>query len=423
MARFLIAIVFLAVAPKLADAAVVLEAQSIAVVRIESAAAGDWDKQNPNERRRMVKLSLVVERVFRGPLKPGEKLTIEAAQGEPTGRVFAPAGPWSGKALVKGTRYLVFWRTPSEPLRATDVAEGPGVELALAFEEHHWPLSELARRVGDKRRLLACSSPTGPAFEGAQIACGQRAAPGAIERMRIDRQTLEPRYKVIGCDLWSNEEGFAEATAKTGVTGICGSGIIEAIAEMFLSGIVTEDGVIDGAQAARSPRVFLVDRTYGYKVVDGAPGVSVYQSDVRAIQLAKAALYAGAKLLIERFGEGPPERITLAGAFGSHIDPMYAMALGMIPDCDLAHVVSAGNAAGTGARIALLNLASRAEIEGVVRRIDKIETAIEPRFQEHFVAAMAMPNKVDAFVNLAKVIALPERKVAEPRERGRRRRE
>ncbi len=276
---------------------------------------------------------------------------------------------------------------------------------------------------GDRRKLLACSSPTGPAFEGAQIACGQRAAPGAIERMRIDRQTLEPRYKVIGCDLWSNEEGFAEATAKTGVTGICGSGIIEAIAEMYLSGIVTEDGVIDGALAARSNRVFLVDRTYGYKVVDAAPGVSVYQSDVRAIQLAKAALYAGAKLLIERLGEGPPERITLAGAFGSHIDPVYAMALGMIPDCDLAHVVSAGNAAGTGARIALLNLASRAEIEGVVRRIDKIETAIEPKFQEHFVAAMAMPNKVDAFTNLAKVIALPERKVAEPRERGRRRRE
>ena len=158
MARFLIAIAFLAVAPKLADAAVVLEAQSIAVVRIESAAAGEWDKQIPNERRRMVKLSLVVERVFRGPLKPGEKLTIEAAQGEPTGRVFAPAGPWSGKALVKGPRYLVFWRTPSEPLRATDVAESPGVELALAFEEHHWPLSELARRVGDKRRLL------GPVF-------------------------------------------------------------------------------------------------------------------------------------------------------------------------------------------------------------------------------------------------------------------
>ncbi len=130
---------------------------------------------------------------------------------------------------------------------------------------------------------------------------------------------------------------------------------------------------------------------------------------MRAIQLAKAALYAGAKLLIERFGVAAPERIALAGAFGSHIDPTYAMALGLIPDCDLGKVASAGNAAGAGARIALLNAAARREIEDVVRRIEKIETAIEPRFQEHFVAAMAIPNKVDPFPNLSKAVRLPER--------------
>jgi len=273
---------------------------------------------------------------------------------------------------------------------------------------------------GDRTRLLAASSPTGPAFEGAQIACGQRAAPGAIERVRIDRETLEPRVKVIGCDLWSNEAGFDEATRLTGVTGICGSGIIEAIAEMYLAGIVTADGVIDGALAERSARVHLVDRTYAYRLHEGERSANVYQTDVRAIQLAKAALYAGAKLLIERFGGEGPQRIALAGAFGAHIDPVHAMILGMIPDCPLDKVVSAGNAAGTGARIALLNLAARAEIERVVRGIEKIETAIEPRFQEHFVAAMAIPNKVDAFPNLAERVDLPVAKEgAGGRRRGR----
>src|ERR1700675_1277329 len=106
--------------------------------------------------------------------------------------------------------------------------------------------------LGNRHRLLACSSPTGPAFEGAQISCGQRASPGAIERVRIDPASLEPRFKVIGCDLWSDEPGFAAATETTGVTGVCGSGIIEAIAEMFLSRIVSEDGVIEGALAERT---------------------------------------------------------------------------------------------------------------------------------------------------------------------------
>ncbi len=274
---------------------------------------------------------------------------------------------------------------------------------------------------GDKRRLLACSSPTGPAFEGAQISCGQRAAPGAIERVRIDRVSLEPRYKVIGCDLWSNEPGFAAATALSGVTGICGSGIIEVIAEMYLSGILLADGVIDGALAGKTRRVEAVGRTFAYVLSEGEPRLVIYQTDVRAIQLAKSALYAGAKLLIERMGAGPPERITLAGAFGSHIDVAYAMALGLIPDCDLTKVAAAGNAAGTGARIALLNLSSRGEIERVVRSIEKIETAIEPQFQQHFVAAMAIPNKEDAFPNLAKVMELPAARESEGGGRRRRR--
>ena len=303
---------------------------------------------------------------------------------------------------------------------AVVLAEGPYLRDELTLLVDVGTNAELV--LGNKDRLVACSSPTGPAFEGAQISCGQRAAPGAVERVRIDRETLEPRFKVIGSDLWSDEPGFAESIAEIGVTGICGSGIIEIIAEMFLSGILTGDGVIDGALAARTQRIEAVGRTFAYLLHDGAPRLQIYQTDVRAIQLAKAALYAGAKLLLERYGAPSPERITLAGAFGSHIDVTYAMALGLIPDCDLTKVAAAGNAAGTGARIALLNLGARSEIEDVVRRIEKIETAIEPRFQEHFVAAMALPNKVDAFPNLAKAIKLPPARDKAAGERGQRRR-
>ena len=261
--------------------------------------------------------------------------------------------------------------------------------------------------LGNRERLVACSSPTGPAFEGAQISCGQRAAPGAIERVRIDRDTLEPRYRVIGSDLWSDDPGFAQMASHSGVTGVCGSGIIEVLAELYLAGVINQDGVIDGSLAAKSPRVVANDRTFSYVLVDGEHRLAITQNDVRAIQLAKAALYAGIRLLMERLGVERVDRIRLAGAFGSHIDVKYAMVLGLIPDCPLARVRSAGNAAGTGARIALLNTAARREIETVVRRIEKIETALEPRFQEHFVKAMALPHKTDAFPNLAQAITLP----------------
>ncbi len=259
--------------------------------------------------------------------------------------------------------------------------------------------------LGNRERLLAASSPTGPAFEGAQISSGQRAAPGAIERVRIDRETLEPRIRVIGREAWSNEPGFDAE-----VTGICGSGIIEAVAEMFLAGIVTSDGVIDGTLAARSPRIEAEERTFSFRLFDGPPVVRVTQNDVRAIQLAKAALYAGARLLMDRAGIDAVDRIVLTGAFGSHIDVRHAMVLGMIPDCDLAHVAAAGNAAGTGARMALVNRRARAEIEDVVRRVEKVETAVEPRFQEHFVEAMALPHRTAPYPHLARAVDLPERK-------------
>jgi len=278
--------------------------------------------------------------------------------------------------------------------------------------------------LGNKERLLACSSPTGPAFEGAQISCGQRAAPGAVERVRIDPETLEPRYKVIGCDLWSDEDGFDRATRRTGVTGVCGSGIIELLAEMYLTGILMSDGTIDGAMAARSPRIEADGRTFSYLLRAGEPELRIHQTDVRAIQLAKAALFAGARLLMDRLGIEAPDRIVLAGAFGSHIDVKYAMVLGMIPDCPLDKVGSAGNAAGTGARIALLNQQARDDIERVIRRVEKIETAVEPRFQEHFVEAMGLPHTTAPYPHLAAAVTLPPKKTAGhgPGEEGARRR-
>jgi uncharacterized 2Fe-2S/4Fe-4S cluster protein (DUF4445 family) len=275
--------------------------------------------------------------------------------------------------------------------------------------------------LGNRNRLVACSSPTGPAFEGAQISCGQRAAPGAIERVRIDPQSLEPRFKVIGSELWSDERGFEEATAGTGVTGVCGSGIIEVIAEMYLAGIIHQDGVIDGSLAARTPRIVANGRTFAYVLRAGTPELRITQNDVRAIQLAKAALYAGVALLMERIGIERVDCIRLAGAFGSHIDVKYAMILGMIPDCELKEVRSSGNAAGTGARIALLDATSRETIEKLVRRVEKIETAIEPRFQQHFVEAMAIPHKTAPYPNLRQAVTLPApRESTQAHSRGRR---
>jgi uncharacterized 2Fe-2S/4Fe-4S cluster protein (DUF4445 family) len=276
--------------------------------------------------------------------------------------------------------------------------------------------------LGNRERLLACSSPTGPAFEGAQISCGQRAAPGAIERVRIDPATLEPRVKVIGCELWSDDPGFAAATAATGVTGVCGSGIIEVIAGMYLAGIVNQDGVIDGALAGRSDRIVADGRTFSYVLHRGSVPMCITQTDVRAIQLAKAALHAGIRLLMDHLGIERVDRIGLAGAFGSHIDPKYAMVLGMIPDCALGRVAAVGNAAGAGARIALLDASARSTIEDLVRRVEKIETAIEPRFQAHFVEAMAIPHRTAAYPLLREAVPLPAPKpsAAQGATRGRR---
>ena len=280
--------------------------------------------------------------------------------------------------------------------------------------------------LANNERLLVCSSPTGPAFEGAQISSGQRATIGAIERVQIDRDTLEPRFKCIGSELWSDEPGFTEAMSGTGVTGICGSGIIEVVAEMYLAGILSTEGVVDGALAERTQRIRADGRTFSYVLhASSDPEVSdvlVTQNDVRQIQLAKAALYAGIKLLMDEMGVSTVDRIRLAGAFGSHISVSHAMVLGLIPDCDLEQVTSAGNAAGAGARMALLDRNARLEIAATIAKAERIETAVADDFQAHFVGAMGLPHQSDPFPNLFSVVAPPEAKVVESGDAPKRRR-
>ena len=264
--------------------------------------------------------------------------------------------------------------------------------------------------LGNTSHQFAASSPTGPAFEGAQISAGQRATAGAIEHVRIDRTTLEARVKVIGSELWSNEPGFIESLGDTVVTGICGSGIIEVIAEMYLSGIIDTDGVVRGELTSKSSRIVSDERTFSYLFYEhGDTKLYVTQNDVRAIQLAKAALRAGIDLLVEHAGNPVVHDIRLAGAFGAHIDPVYAMVLGLVPDCPVAGVRAVGNAAGAGAVQSLLSRKLRHEMEDTVRKVTKIETATEPRFQQLFVEAMAFPHKTALAPHLAKVIDLPAR--------------
>ncbi|HJR92593.1 MAG TPA: ASKHA domain-containing protein [Acidimicrobiia bacterium] len=352
---------------------------------------------------------------------------------DPTPLGSAPFAPVVSDALDLSARHIDLAINPGArlfvlPLVAGHVgadtmgavlSEGPHRRHALQLLVDVGTNAEIV--LGNDSRLLAASSPTGPAFEGAQISAGQRATPGAIERVRIDAATGQPRLRVIGSDIWSDEPGFDGAVEATGVTGICGSGIIEAVAELFLAGIVASDGTI---QPGRE-RVEADGRTFAYRLWDD-PVIRVTQNDVRAIQLAKAALYAGTRLLMDRAGIEAVDEIRLAGAFGSHIDPKYAMVLGLIPDCDLTRVSAAGNAAGSGAIMALLSKSARLEIIDVADGVEKVETAVEPSFQEHFVAAMGLPHTNHQFPHLAAAVRLPEPKPGgrrHDRRRGGRRRE
>ncbi|MCP4359765.1 MAG: DUF4445 domain-containing protein [Chloroflexi bacterium] len=259
--------------------------------------------------------------------------------------------------------------------------------------------------LGNREWLYSASSPTGPALEGAQITHGMRAAPGAIERVRINPVTKEARFRVIGEERWSDAwemETEIERPAHL-AAGICGSGIIEVVVEMYLAGILLANGRFNPTN--NSSRVtwdgpkgsyILADET---QTTNGQP-LLITQSDVRNVQLAKAALYAGAKLLMNQAQIEKVDRVILAGAFGSYIDPKHAMILGLIPDCELSNVYAVGNAAGDGARIALLNRKKRADAQDLVEWVRYVETAVSPRFQDEFVGAIHLPHASDSFSHI-----------------------
>jgi uncharacterized 2Fe-2S/4Fe-4S cluster protein (DUF4445 family) len=272
----------------------------------------------------------------------------------------------------------------------------------------------------DGEQLYAASSPTGPAFEGAQITFGMRAAPGAVERVRIDPDTLAVRFKVIGEPRWSDQWSAQEPPAVL-PNGICGSGIIEAIAELFLAGVLLPDGRFN--PDAASDRLRWQGKRGSFVLVraeESAMGTDILitSEDVRAIQLAKAALYAGCKVLMEEAGVDQVARVVLAGAFGSYISPTHALVLGLFPDAPPEKVVAVGNAAGDGARIALLNQDKRAEAWRIAQSVRYVETATHPAFQEAFVKAIHLPHQEDAFPHIAHL--LPTR-ASIPRARRRRR--
>jgi uncharacterized 2Fe-2S/4Fe-4S cluster protein (DUF4445 family) len=256
--------------------------------------------------------------------------------------------------------------------------------------------------LGSSKKLLSTSCATGPAFEGAQIKYGMRAAPGAIERVKIDPETLEVKYKVIGKADWHTK--IQEVNAR----GICGSGIIEAVAEMFKAGIILKNGNFNAE--LDTPRL-RKDEKGQYEFVLAwkeetsiGKDITVTLKDIRAIQLAKGALYTGCKILMKRYGIDKVDKVILAGAFGSYIDKEASMVLGMFPDCELDKVVAVGNAAGDGARIALLNKKSREEANKTARQIKYIELTVDPEFQTEFMRAMHFPHMKDKFPHIQDVL-------------------
>jgi uncharacterized 2Fe-2S/4Fe-4S cluster protein (DUF4445 family) len=258
--------------------------------------------------------------------------------------------------------------------------------------------------LGNRKRLMSSSCATGPAFEGAEIRHGMRAAAGAIEKLKIDRKTKEVQFKVISNDKWNTED------KNIGARGICGSGIFDAAAQMFLAGIIDKSGRFNMQQ--KSPRLRYDEGGMAEFVIAWAKetaidhDIVICQKDIRAIQLAKGAMYSGAKIMMNRMGVSKIDRVILAGAFGSYIDKASAAAIGLFPDCGQNCVQAVGNAAGDGARIALLNKDKRDEADYWARRVEYIELTLEPEFNKIFTKSLNFPHAEDEFTSLKGI--LPE---------------
>ena len=261
--------------------------------------------------------------------------------------------------------------------------------------------------LGNRHKLISSSCATGPALEGAQLSFGMRAAPGAIERIEIDPETREVNYKVIGRDAWRKYSEPKEMKAK----GICGSGILDVLAELYRSGVIAKSGVFNKKGLQDCPRFRInPDNRQPEFVLAWAEESSIdkdiviSQKDVRQIQLAKGALYAGCKLMVKRMGLEKVDKVKIAGAFGTHVDRTKALIMGLFPDCEIEMIQSVGNAAGDGCRAALLNVKKRVEANWCARNVEYIELTVEPTFQQDFMEAMQLPHMTDSFPHLRGIV-------------------
>ena len=260
--------------------------------------------------------------------------------------------------------------------------------------------------LGNRDKLISSSCATGPALEGAQLSFGMRAAPGAIERIEIDLETKDVDYKVIGRDAWRKYSSPEEMNAK----GICGSGILDVLAELYRTGVITKSGAFNKKALKNHPRFRKNPDTNGLEFVLAwakessiEKDIVITQKDIRQIQLAKGALYAGCKLMLKRMGIDKVDKVKIAGAFGTHVDRQKALIMGLFPDCEIEMIASVGNAAGDGCRAALLNIEKRREADWVARNVEYIELTVEPNFQQEFMEAMQLPHMTDKFPHLNRV--------------------
>jgi len=252
-------------------------------------------------------------------------------------------------------------------LLATEVwqAEGPIVALDIGTN------TEVSLVNNGEITALSCAS--GPAFEGGHIKDGMRAATGAIERLRIADDSIQ--YQTID-----------EAPP----VGICGSGILDTMAQLYLVGIIGKDGRMKD----NHPRVRTRKEQRQFVLVskeerDGYPAIVITQQDVRELQLAKAAIRTGIQVLLETSGcsEEEIKQVIIAGAFGSYIDVSSAITIGMLPSLPLNRFRQVGNAAGMGAKLALISLSQRTDAQTIAARVHYIELASAPNFMQTFIQA------------------------------------
>ena len=247
--------------------------------------------------------------------------------------------------------------------------------------------------LGNRESLFSCSCATGPALEGAHIVSGMRATIGAIEKVRIDPATLEVDYAVIGTDGWASQHDPGALKP----VGICGSGIIDTVASLFLTGLVGEDGAFKANGKTERLRKgpsgaleFVV--VWKHESATGSD-ILLTQKDIRQIQLAKGALQGGARVLMHHLNIDKLPHMVIAGAFGMHIDKENSLAIGLFPWCEPEKVFMVGNAAGHGAYLALVNKDKRIEADRIARKVNHIELALEEGFQQEFLKSLSIPYK------------------------------